>query len=120
MAKRELRICLVSIRRQPIHFMGYVIACHKGREGKTWHPSVLIEGEVLRELKARFVAMVMKVSVEELREALRRIDYEPYAAVRDQLHGVLRVLNRHRGRAGLEPVPWNALRFLRVPVRPFD
>ena len=109
-----------DIRRQPIHFMDYAIGCRKGRDGQTWHPSVRIEREVMRELKARFAAMAVRHSVEEICRELRRVDYEPYAPVRDQLRGVLRAVNRHRERAGLEPVPPNGLRLHRAPVRPFD
>ncbi len=109
-----------DIRRHPIHFMGYAIGCRKGRDGKTWHPSVRIERGLCRELKARFAAMAVHRSVEDLCREFGRIDYEPYAPVRDQLRSILRVVNRHRKAAGLELVPRSALWLRRIPVKPFD
>jgi hypothetical protein len=50
---------------------------------------------------------------------LRRIEFEPYAPVRDQLHLLLRAVNRYRQAAGLDPVPATVLRLHRRPVRPF-
>ena len=108
-----------DIRRHPIHFMGYALGCRKGRDGKTWHPSVRIERELCRELKARFAAMAVQRSVEDLCRELGRIDYEAYAPVRDQLRGILRIVNRRRKAAGLELVPRSALWLRRIPVKPF-
>jgi len=46
---------------------------------------ILQVAEYRRELKARFVAMVIKVSVEELREAL--LHHIPDALYHDDVHG---------------------------------
>jgi hypothetical protein len=108
-----------DIRRQPLHFMGYAISCRQGRGGQRWHPSVRIDRELFRDLKARFADLAVHRSVEELGLELRRIDYEPYAPVRDQLRGLLRDVNRRRKAAGLELVPREALWLHRSPVRPF-
>ena len=109
-----------DIRRHPVHFMGYAIGCRKGRNKRMWHPSVRIERELFRDLKARFSTMATKHSVEELCRELRRIDYEPYAPVRDQLCGLLRAVNHRRKAAGFELVPRTALWLLRSPVKPFE
>ena len=109
-----------DIRRQPLHFMGYSIGCRKGRDGQKWHPSVRIAREMCRELKARYAAIAVHRPVEELCRELRGLDYEPYAAVRDQLLGILRAVNRCRQAAALELVPWRALWLRRNPVKPFE
>lgn len=109
-----------DIRRRPLHFMGYVVGCRQGRKGERWHPSVRIERALCQELQARFAALALQWSVEELGRELRRLDFEPYAPVRDQLRGILRAVNRRRRVAGLEPVPREALWLRRIPVRPFE
>ena len=114
--ERRLR----DIRRFPLHFQGYAVGCRKSRDGRHWHPSVRIARELHRELKARFSAMAVQRSVEDLCRELRSVDFEPYAPVRDQLFGLLRAVNHRRHAAGLEPVPSAALRFQRTPVKPFD
>jgi hypothetical protein len=109
-----------DIRRHPLHFMGYAIGCRKGRDGRKWHPSVRIAREVCRELKERYAAMAVHRPIEDFCRELRGLDYEPYAAVRDQLLGILRAVNRCRQAAALEPVPWTALALRRNPVKPFE
>ncbi len=109
-----------DIRRQPLRFVGYSIGCRKGRDGRKWHPSVRIAREVCRELKARYAAMAVHRPIEDLCRELRGLDYEPYAAVRDQLFGILRAVNRCRQAAALELVPWRALWLRRTPVKPFE
>ena len=108
-----------DIREKPLYFMGYSIGCRRARHGGAYHASVRIERELFRELKARFTAMAVHRSVEELSRELWRIDYEPYAPVRDQLRGLLRAINRCRKVAALEPVPSWAIRFRRALVSPF-
>jgi hypothetical protein len=109
-----------DIRRQPLHFMGYSIACSKGRDGRKWHPSVRIAREVCRELKARYAAVAVHRPAEDLCRELGTIALEPYAPVRDQLRGILRAVNHRRHAAGLEPVPASAIGWRRVPVKPFE
>jgi hypothetical protein len=107
-----------DFRRQPLHFHGYAIGCRKGRDGE-WHASVRIERERFRELKQRFAALAVHRSVEELCQEFRRLAFEPYAPVRDQLHILLRAVNRRRHAAGLEELPLAALPWHRRPVKPF-
>jgi hypothetical protein len=108
-----------DIRRHPIHFMGYALGCRKGRDGKTWHPSVRIERELYCKLKFRFATMAVHRSVEDLCREFGCIGYEAYAPIRDQLRGILRIVNRRRKAAGLELVPFSALWRRRTPVKPF-
>jgi hypothetical protein len=107
-----------DLRRQPLYFHGYAIGCRKGRDGR-WHASVRIAREPFAELKQRFAALAVHRSVEELGQEFRRLAFEPYAPVRDQLRILLRAVNRRRQAASLEPVPHHALRLRRSVMRPF-
>lgn len=107
-----------DFRKRPLHFMGYAIGCRKGRDGK-WHASVRIEREVFREMKQRFAAIAPHRSAEDLCDEFRRIDFEPYAPVRDQIRILLRAANRRRQVASLELVPQHVLRLRRSVARPF-
>jgi hypothetical protein len=108
-----------DIRVNPIYFMGYSIGCRQERGGGKYHASVRLERGVCQRLKQRFEAAALRLPLPELVGQFQRLPYEPYAPVRDQLRGVLRAVNRRRRTAGLEPVPRDALRRWRAPVRPF-
>jgi len=110
---------LRDIRRQPISFRGYSIGCRRARGGGEYHASVRINRERFAELKTRFQHSAVHRTVEELCFDLRHLPYEPYAPVRCQLFGLVRAINRQRKVAGLELVPWSAIRLRRSPVRPF-
>jgi len=107
-----------DFRRQPLCFHGYSIGCRKARDG-VWHASVRIERERFRELKQCFVGLAVHRSVEELCEKFRRLGFEPYAPVRDQLRILLRAVNRRRQVAGLELMENHCVRLRRRVVRPF-
>ena len=109
-----------DIRRHPLHFGGYTIACRQARNGGTFHASVRIDRELYRALKADFESKAIRRTVAELYRALQTLPYEPYAPVRDQFRILLRAINRRRRLAGLELVPRDALRLRRRPVRVFD
>lgn len=90
-------------RETPIKFAGYSIGYRRGQG--TWHPSVRIELDRYRELKAHFLEVAPHWSPETLAaEFRRRADFEPYAPVRAQLFSILRGVNRARIAAGREPV----------------
>ena len=108
-----------DFRRQPLFFMGYSIGCRRARGGGKWHASVRIQREAFGELKARFERMAVHCSIDYLCREFRTIPFEPYAPVRDQCRILLRAVNRRRKAAGLEPVPREAQRRQRIPVRPF-
>jgi hypothetical protein len=111
---------LRDIRRHPISFKGYSIGCRRARGGGEYHASVRINRDRFAELKARFQCVAVKCTVEELCFDLRHLPFEPYAPVRCQLFGLVRASNRRRKEAGLELVPWSAIRLRRSPVRPFE
>ncbi len=111
---------LRDIRREPICFQGYSIGCRPARGSGELHASVRIERDRFAELKARFQDVALHNTSEELGRELGRLPFEPYAAVRNQLGGLLRFVNRRRKLAGLEIVPLSVLRWHRSPVRPFE
>jgi hypothetical protein len=111
---------LRDVREHPVHFAGYAIGCRRGRDGRRYHASVRISRKRHRALKARFAAIAVQRSADELGRELRGLPFSPYAPVRAQLRELLRAVNRHRKAAGLELVPRDVLRWHRRPVRPFD
>ena len=101
-------------RKSPIYFEGYSLSYRGG------HPHVRIEKEEYKRLKAYFVDLAVRRSLETLSREFGRIPFEPYAPVRRQLLHILRAVNRERKTAGYEPVPKSCLRFLRRIYRPFS
>ena len=70
-------------------------------------------------LKAYFLDLATRRSVEKLTAEFQRIPFEPYAPVRRQFLNILRAVNRERKRAGYELVPVEALRLRRRILAPF-
>jgi hypothetical protein len=110
-----------DIRETPIRFAGYSIGYgqQKGRPPYGWHPSVRIEKTEYGLLKARFRRQAVHASASELGEALRSLPFEPYAPVRQQYLGLLRLVNKRRKIAGLDLVAVEVLRLRRRSVLPF-
>lgn len=100
-------------RRVPIKFAGYALAFRNGRV------SVRIEVGEYRRLKAYFVDLACRRSVEALAAEFGRVGFQPYAPVRVQLLNIWRAVNRERRAAGFEPVPIDAVPWKRRIVRPF-
>lgn len=107
-----------DIRREPLSFSGYSIGYKLGADRK-WHASVRIHPTEYLKLKAYFLDLATRRSVEKLTAEFQRIPFEPYAPVRRQFLNIHRAVNRVRKRAGYELVPMGALRLSRRPVRPF-
>lgn len=121
-----------DVRRVPIKFEGYSIAYKRGgykrkatcgeqpvRDDK-WHARVQIGRETYCELKAYFLEMARRRRADELAKELYNLPFEPYAPVRQQLLNILRLVNRTRKAAGLEPLDPQVLRYRRRIVKPFD
>ena len=111
---------LRNIRKQPLRFRGYAIGVGRSRRDASFHASVRIQRETFREILQRFKHIAIHRQVEELCLELRAIPFEPFAPVRDQFRIILRAVNRARKTAGLEVVPWNAIRLYRKPVYVFS
>lgn len=101
-------------RDVPIKFAGYSISYRAG------HPHVRIEESRFRGLKAYFEEIAVHRSREPLEAELRRMNFEPYAPVRSQLHTILRAVNRRRELAQFETVSPSVLRMKRRIVKPFE
>jgi hypothetical protein len=111
---------LRDVRKTPILFMGYSVGCRRERGGGDYHASVRINRDFLKELKAKFLSRATCSTVEELCGSFQKLRFEPYAPIRSQLRLLLRAVNRARSVAGLERVPFEALRLRRSPIRPFE
>lgn len=107
-----------NIKETPIAFGGYSIGYHRGFD-RTWHVSVRIHPERYRTVKAWFLDIATKRSVEELGRAFAGLRFEPYAPIRRQLLSLVRAVNRARTVAGLPVVSFEVLRLRRQIVRPF-
>jgi hypothetical protein len=107
-----------DIRREPIRFAGYSISYRMGVDRK-WHACVRIHPVEYNGLKSFYLDLATRSSLELMLRELRRIPFEPYAAVRRQLFNVLRAVNRARKQAGFELVPTTALRLRRRVVKAF-
>lgn len=107
-------------RKSPILFMGYAVGYRRARGGGAYHASVRIDRNLFQELKGRFQRLAVHWSLEEICRELLTLPFEPYAPIRSQLQGILRAVNLRRKVASLEPVPREALRLNRSPVRPFE
>jgi hypothetical protein len=96
-----------DVRRVPIKFASYSIGHREG------HPHVRIAEPTMRDLKEALQRLALKRSAADLGQTLRRLPFEPYAPIRSQLCELLRLVNRIRSVAGLEPVPRSVLRLRR-------
>ncbi len=103
-----------DIRRVPLRYASYAVGCR--RFADQWHAAVRIDVDVFHRLKARLTSMALTTHTERLEQAFRRLPVEPYAAVRRQLFDLLRSVNRARQTAGLESIPFTALRLHRRSV----
>ena len=110
---------LRDIRRHPIAYKVYSIGFRRAHGNGSYHASVRISDDRFRQLKIRFDRFAVHRTVEELCADLRDLPFEPYAPVQNQYCILLRRINRRRAVAGLELVPFSALRLRRSPVRPF-
>ena len=110
---------LKDARETPIRFAGYSIALHRAWGKGAWHPSVRIDRERYRELKAHFESLAVHRSVQNLCQELSSLPFEPYAPVRNQFYMLLRAANRCRKAAGFELIPTTGLWRSRKSVKPF-
>lgn len=107
-----------DVREDPIHFQGYSIGLKRGVDGRL-HPSVRIHPRRYGELKAHFLEIAPRRSVEDLAKEFARVPFEPYAPVCRQLFDLLRGVNRARAARGMEVVPTGSLRLFRRIEKPF-
>jgi len=121
-----------DLRRQPLVYAGYSISYKRGgyhrRSGigqpaqrdDRWHSRVQIARQSYCDWRAYFIDVATKQPAGQLANELRRLPYEPYAPVRQQLLNLLRLINHARRTAGMELVSADTLRYRRRIVRPFE
>jgi hypothetical protein len=119
-------------RHCPIKIAGYAISVKPGgylRKRSRDCPTVSdpksrvhvqIHQPRYQELKAYFLDLARRRSTGHIANELRRLPYEPYAPVRQQLLNILRLVNRLRRYSGREAVSPQVLRWRRQIVHPFE
>lgn len=100
-------------RRQPIKFAGYSISHRNG------HACVRIERREYEQLKAWFLELACRRSVDALAAGFREIRFQCYAPVRVQLLRVWRSVNHTRRAAGTQPLLIDCVPWRRKIVKPF-
>ena len=121
-----------DVRDVPLKAFGYSVRVARGqflrksspdepavKDGK-YRVRVLIQRERYLDLKAYFLDMALPLPVDELARAFAGVPFEPYAPVRRQLVTLLRLVNRKRKTAGLDLVPFEAVRLRKRIVHVFD
>lgn len=123
---------LRDIRREPLIYAGYSLSYKRGghrrrsADGRPaqpddrWHSRVQISRGVYTDWRAYFVDVATKRAANALAHELRRLPFEPYAPVRQQLLNLLRLVNHARRTAGMELISPDVLRYRRRIVRPFE
>lgn len=101
-------------RRQPIKFAGYAIS-YRNR-----HTCVRIERREYQQLKAWFLGLTCRRSVEALAAEFRAVRFVPYRPVRQQLLAIWRAVNRERRLAGLECLAIECIEWKRRITKPFQ
>jgi hypothetical protein len=121
-----------DVRRAPIQFAGYSIGVKPGgylrkaaadaaptKDTKS-RVHVQIAQKTYRELKDFFLEAARRRSAAFLVAEFRRLPFEPYAPVRQQLLNILRLVNEIRHRAGRMRIDAKTLRYRRQIVHPFE
>ena len=120
-----------DVRRVPIRFAGYSVTVRRGQYLRTagteappvadgkYRVRVRIAMDEFAELKAYFTERAVHSPAEQLAAEMYQLSFEPYAPIRQQLLNLVRIVNRKRRQAGLEDVPFSAIRMRRRIVKPF-
>lgn len=120
-----------DVRRIPIQFAGYSISVQPGgylRKDSGVCPTVKdpkqrvhvqIAQKRYRELKTYCLNLARRRPASYIVEELRRLPFEPYAPVRQQLLNLVRVVNVILHRAGRTRIDPKVLRYRRRIVSPF-
>ena len=121
-----------DVRRVPIKFAGHAISVKPGgylRKAGADCPTVRdpkhrvhiqIGQRQYQELTAYFLDLARRRSGDYVAGQLRRLPYEPYAPVRQQLLNLLRRMNRIREAIGRDAIGVEAIRLRRRIVRPYE
>ena len=118
-------------RRDPIHIGDYSLRVARGNflqraagdaealADYRHRVRVQIRRDKYRDLRAYFLEVAQRRSVESLSREFYLLPIEPYAPVRKQLLNLLRLVNGVRKQAGLTTLDAECLRYRREIVKPF-
>lgn len=122
-----------DIRRAPLQFHGYSISVKRGgflkkeddgEEGATkdnrHRVHVQIGKESYRLLEAELLDLATHRTAEKLKWMFWNQPFEPYAPIRRQLLTLLKSVNLKRASLGYERLGYDAIRYRREIVRPFE
>jgi hypothetical protein len=110
---QEERSSIKDCRETPIKFASYAVSYRGG------HAHVRVERETFRDLAAYVSELALRRDESDLERLFRTIPFEPYAPVRNQIHTLLRAVNRKRKTAGLNEIPSSCVRYRRQLYKPF-
>jgi hypothetical protein len=120
---REIRLKrgsrIKDLREESLRYAGYQIALRRSSNTGRNHVSVRIQSEEFFGLKAYFVGIACRRSVENLRWEYAHLPFEPYRGVKKQYGEIARAVNAKRKTQGLESVPLSALPARRKVVPTF-
>ena len=118
-----------DVRKHPIHFAGYSLTVRKGEYLRKEEGAAAVDGryrvrvqiarEQLRIIKPHLLQLCIRRSSEWLAYELWNLPFEPYAPIRKQLLGILRMINVKRHAASQLQISPHVLRYQRVIVKPF-
>jgi hypothetical protein len=110
---RELRLKRGSrindLREEPLRYAGYQIGLRRSSNTGRDHVAVRIQKDEFFGLKAYFLDIACKRSVENLRWEYSNLPFEPYRGVKKQYGEIARAVNVKRKTQGLAPVPLSSL-----------
>lgn len=112
-------------RRTPIRFAGYAVSFKPGGWLAPGVPDpkmrahVRIDDRQFKELKAFFVEMSVRWSVERVEREFRDLPFEPFGPVVEQVVEIWRAVNRKRLWSCLPITSKACIRTWRKPVKPF-
>lgn len=120
---RELRLKrgsrIKDLRVEPLRYAGYQIGLRRSSNTGRDHVSVRIQKDEFFGLKAYFLDIASKRSVENLRWEYANLPFEPYRGVKKQYGEIARAVNAKRKTQGLAPVPLSSLPARRKVVPTF-
>ena len=101
-------------RRFPIQLFGYSISYRNGRA------LVSLDKETYRNVEAYFLHLALHRKADSLEQEFRKLPFEPYRPVYQQVLSVWKTVNDRRKTAGFDLVPYSAIKTKRRLYRPFE
>lgn len=103
---------VLDIRRTALKAFGYSIRWGFSEAERRFRASVRLDKETYREVKGHMLAICVWPSCQPqdaMERQFRRLPYQLYGPVREQLYRIARAVNRRRRRAGLPPIDYDCI-----------